>query len=389
MTAKILLWISILTVFHSYVLFPLILDLLSALKKKKTNSGKEDSPPPFVSILMSAFNEEAVIEDKITSIYDTVFPKDRFEVLIGSDASTDQTDEIVTRLQTRYPSLRFFPSGERRGKPNVINRLALEATGGILVLTDANVMFDRETLGELISPFTDPAIGLVDTQMINLGMKREGISFQEKAYISREVRMKHKESTLWGTMMGPFGGCFALRKELFEPVPKNFLVDDFFLNMRVLESGFKAINNPAARVYEDVSNDLGIEFKRKIRISTGNFQNLFRFRRLLWPGMRGLAFCFWSHKVLRWLGPFFLIVAGACLAWLSFFSTVYLAMFAAYLLLMVIPLIDVLLKRVNLHFLLPRFITHFLVMNLALLIGFIRFIKGVKTNVWQPTKRHQ
>jgi cellulose synthase/poly-beta-1,6-N-acetylglucosamine synthase-like glycosyltransferase len=251
------------------------------------------------------------------------------------------------------------------------------------------VIFDEDTLTNIMEPFANPSIGLVDTQMINLGMKREGISFQEKAYISREVRIKHLESQLWGVMMGPFGGCFAIRKQLFEPVPPTFLVDDFFLNMKVLESGYQAVNNPAARVYEDVSNDLSIEFRRKIRIATGNFQNLRRFIGLLSPARPALAFCFLSHKVLRWLGPVFLVAAFVSLAFLSFHSLFYRISLFAYAGLLLIPAVDYLLKKLNLHFQIFRFITHFLGMNLALIIGMVRYLKGVKTNVWQPTKRHQ
>jgi cellulose synthase/poly-beta-1,6-N-acetylglucosamine synthase-like glycosyltransferase len=344
---------------------------------------------PRVSILLSAYNEEDVIEEKIRSVFNTGYPPGRFELLIGSDHSSDRTPEIIERLVGEFPAIRFYNFSIRQGKPNVINRLKEEATGEILILTDANVIFDQDTLVQITAPFSDPSIGLVDTQMINLGMKREGISYQEKAYISREVQIKYLESRLWGVMMGPFGGCFAIRKKLFEPVPANFLVDDFFLNMTVLESGFKAVNNPLARVYEDVSNDLTIEFRRKIRIATGNFQNLSRFKKLLSPSRPALAFCFLSHKVIRWLGPVFLGAALLSLVYLGFCSVFYLVMLLAYLMVLLVPVLDYLLKRLNLHFKIFRFITHFLGMNLALSIGMVRYLKGVKTNVWQPTKRHQ
>ncbi len=389
MAPLIILWISILAIFHSYVLFPLILQLLGRCRRLQSKPDFATPEPPMVSILLSAYNEEEVIEEKIRSIYLTTYPSDRFEVLIGSDASTDRTVEIVDQLTKEFSSLHFFPSDQRRGKPNVINSLVEKALGEILILTDANVIFESDTLSHLIAPFANPKIGLVDTRMINLGMKREGISHQEKAYISREVNIKHLESILWGAMMGPFGGCFAIRTRLFEPVPPTYLVDDFYLNMKVLESGYLAINNPDACVYEDVSNELSIEFRRKIRIAAGNFQNLVRFRRLLVSSRAGIAFSFWSHKVLRWLGPFFLFAVGFSLVWLSFTSTSYLILLIGFLALMAVPLADLLLKKVNLHVSFFRFITHFLAMNLALLLGFIRFLKGVKTNVWQPTKRHQ
>jgi cellulose synthase/poly-beta-1,6-N-acetylglucosamine synthase-like glycosyltransferase len=387
--AEIACWLSLGLIFHSYVLFPLIVQFLA--------KGKSINPPeiankelPFISILMSAYNEEIVIEEKILSILSSDYPKELLEIIVGSDASSDQTDYILERLKSENPKhIFFFPFAQRRGKPNVINTLVDRAKGDILILTDANVIFDNQTLRELIKPFTDPKIGLVDSQMINKGIKESGISHQEKAYISREVSIKHHESLIWGSMMGPFGGCFAIRKELFKPIPNNFLVDDFFLNMIVLENGYLAINNPSAKVYEDVSNNLGIEYRRKIRIATGNFQNLKRFRKLLWPPWSGTSFSFLSHKVIRWFGPFLLIVLFFSLAYLSSLKSSYLAGFIGILTFFFIPVLDHFLKKLRIHISFFRFITHFCAMNLAMFVGFLRYGKGVKTNVWQPTKRHQ
>ena len=167
-------------------------------------------------------------------------------------------------------------------------------------MTDANVLFDKQTIFELVKHFKNSTIGLVDSKMQNIGIKKDGISFQEKTYISSEVSVKQRESLLWGAMMGPFGGCFAFRKNLWGEIPSHFLVDDFYLNMLILEKGFKSINEPKALVFEDVSNNLKDEFNRKIRISTGNFQNLFHFKHLLFD-FSWVAFVFFSHKVLRWL----------------------------------------------------------------------------------------
>ncbi len=387
--AAIIFWLSFAAVFHSYILFPLILRLLSS---NKISSWKDEikTDPVFVSILISAFNEEKVIREKIESIIQSAYPSDRYEILVGSDCSTDQTNSILSELAVDPKNkLRFFPFEIRQGKPNVINILVEYAQGDILILSDANVMFDQMTIKELMLPFSDPDIGLVDSQMINVGMKREGISQQEKAYISREVRIKHEESLIWGSMMGPFGGCFAIRKSLFKPVPSNFLVDDFYLNMLVLESGYKAINNPKAIVYEDVSNDLAIEYRRKIRIATGNFQNLARFKKLLWPPWSGIGFSFLSHKAIRWFGPFFLALALISLFILSTVSTFFLILFIANLTLFLAPIIDWFFKKLNFHIFILRFITHFCAMNLAMFIGFVRKMKGVKSNVWEPTKRNQ
>jgi cellulose synthase/poly-beta-1,6-N-acetylglucosamine synthase-like glycosyltransferase len=374
-------------VFHSYVLFPLILKW-KAGNRVMEFPELEKKEQPFISILVSAFNEEAVIEEKIESVFKSDYPKEKFELLIGSDHSSDRTNEIVEKLAAKYPNLIFKPYSQRRGKQNVVNDLYQLSRGSILILTDANVIFDTNTISEIARAFKNPEVGLVDTNMINRGLKIEGISHQEKAYISREVMIKQHESVVWGSMMGPFGGCYAIRHEDYSKVPSNALVDDFYINMKIFEKGKKAVNNLNAKVFEDVSNDLKIEMVRKIRIATGNFQNLKWFGHLLWPLNNGVAFTFLSHKVLRWLGPFFLIMAfvsSIALMNSPFFQLAIVLQLLGFL----VPLIDYLLRRLNVHNRLLRFVTHFYSMNLALLIGFFRFTRGVKSGVWKVTKRNQ
>lgn len=391
MIAVILLWLSIFAVFHSYVLYPLLLKILPKKKNLFTDNFTEKDKLPHVSILMSLFNEEEVIAQKIESIFNSDYPENKLNVIIGSDNSTDSTNEIMQKLATgRYKEKLIFENyTDRQGKSNIINKLIDKTNAEILILSDANVMFEKNTVFELVKYFTNPKIGLVDSNMINMGLKKEGISLQEKAYISREVMIKNIEGKLWGSMMGPFGGCYAIRKELYSYVPPNFLVDDFYINMKILEQNFYCVNNLDAKVYEDVSNSLSIEVKRKIRIATGNFQNLATFKSMLWPFYKGSAFAFLSHKVLRWFGPFFLLITLGALIYLSFSNLFYLILLVIYSASLLWPIIDIILRKINLHIILLRFITHFYSMNLALLIGFFKYLIGVKTNVWTPTKRNQ
>jgi hypothetical protein len=224
--------------------------------------------------------------------------------------------------------------------------------------------------------------------MVNTGLKNDGISYQEKTYISMEVWTKNAEGKIWGGMMGPFGGCFAIRKKAFSAIPLNYLVDDFYLNMKTLQKGFHCINESKALVFEDVSNNLTEEFKRKARISAGNFQNLAHFSTLLFR-FDGISFAFLSHKVLRWLTPFFLIT----LAWSSFLlinhSALYFWTSVASLVVILMIVLDLALKKMNVNIAIFRFSTHFFAMNLALIIGFLNYIKGIKSSVWEPTKRLQ
>jgi len=387
LAAQILFWFSVIMVFHTYVFFPVLLKFLAKNKSLVFPQIKKENLPK-ISILVAAFNEEEVIAEKIESIYKSNYDINQFELFIGSDNSTDNTNSIIQSYCEKYKNLTFVPYNKRRGKQNVINDLFQLSTGSILILTDANVIFDPNTILEIARPFSDESIGLVDTNMINRGLKREGISHQEKAYISREVLVKHDESVVWGSMMGPFGGCYAIRRQDYSQVPSNALVDDFYINMKIFEKGKKAVNNLDAMVFEDVSNNIKDEFRRKIRIATGSFQNLNWFGHLLWPLNSGVAFTFLSHKVLRWLGPFFIIFAFSSSA-LLLNILIYQLAFAFQVSLMLLPLLDYFLRKLNIHNSILRFITHFYSMNLALFLGFFRFMNGVDSGIWKVTKRNQ
>jgi cellulose synthase/poly-beta-1,6-N-acetylglucosamine synthase-like glycosyltransferase len=385
MIVECIFWIAILLIFHSYVVYPLILKIFAYGRKGNSIVYEDADELPFVSVIIAAHNEESCIAEKIRSIYSGKYPPDRFEVLIGSDNSSDRTSEIVKSMMKEYPSLKFSDFRQRRGKGNVVNDLVQQAAGTILVLTDANVIFHEDTLFYMVRHFKNPMIGLVDTNMINRGMKADGISYQEKAYISREVFIKDRESRLWGAMMGPFGGCYAIRKEDYAMVPSNFLVDDFYINMRIFEKRKLAINDLRSIVFESIPDELKVEFRRKVRIGTGNFQNLRKFWRLIFTTRYGFAFL--SHKVLRWFGPFFLLVALIANVILAFGSEIYTWILVCHLLAYVIPVFDLMLKKLGIHFGPFRLITHFISMNAALFIGFFRSLRHVPSGIWERTER--
>lgn len=393
---KIIYIISIFILFFSYVLYPFILRILHFFKKrpKQLLYEKEDAWP-FVSVIMAAYNEEEVICQKVESVFRSNYPDSLFEMWIGSDNSTDNTHQLLDQLCLQFPNLHVIKFTERQGKKNIMNQLVDKAKGDIIVSTDANVLFHQDTLVHLVKYFKDQSIGLVDSMMTHHGIVPTGISFQESRYISREVRIKYFESQLWGSMMGPFGGCFAIRKNLYRKVPLNFLMDDFYINMGVLEQGYKTINAVDAKVSEDISNQLAEEFRRKIRIAAGNFQNLQAYMHLLNPFRKrhhvspaAISFCFFSHKVLRWFGPLMILLIALCgIALLTY--PIYFYTYLLFLLSLLFVPVDMILKKAGIHTTWMRFATHFYSTNLAMLLGLINYLKGVKTNVWQPTRRNQ
>lgn len=392
--ALIVFWLSVGLMFHSYVWYLILLSFFS--KGKRHNSdvySQTDLQLPEVFILMSVHNEEKVILKKLEGLTQLNYPTHRLSVYIGSDNSTDNTNQIVERFSTRFSGLSFTPFYTRQGKANVINLLAEQAlqkatdkANAIFVSTDANVFFEPDTVYQMVKHFRNPDIGVVAATVNNTKVEEEGISLQEKSYISRETQMKYLEGLNWGTMMGAFGACYAMRAGLFKPVPAHFIVDDFYLTMQVLLQNKKAISEPLARCYEDLPAEIEVEFNRKARIQSGNFQNLAVF----WPVLfrfNALAFCFLSHKVLRWLGPLFIIlayVANLCLLPLGHF---YLFTWVVQNLLLLTPVIDKLFKKMGLHLVVLRFAAYFYTMNFALTIGFFRYVKGIETSVWTSTKR--
>jgi hypothetical protein len=172
---------------------------------------------------------------------------------------------------------------------------------------------------------------------------------------------------------------------MFSKVPLKFIVDDFFITLQVIIRGKFTLFNPAAICFEDVASDTSGEYHRKVRISSGNFQNLFFFKKILLSFWQPLSFAFWSHKVLRWLTPFFLISSLVSSGILMFYDDVFLWLFLLQLLGVMFPLFNHLFRFRNVVF---KFISHFYLMNFALLEGFFRFTKGITSSVWQPVKRN-
>lgn len=384
LTLLIIFFVGLALIAHTYLFYPLFM-ILRFKEKKNVVSLQPPSDLPAVSILIAAYNEEKVIKEKLQSVLMGNYPSHLLTIYVGSDASSDKTDELVSDFAVLHPNVKLLRFEDRGGKTSIINRLQLAVKDELLILTDANVFFTPDTIGLLVAAFRDETIGLVAANIIKTSEKNEGISLQEKKYLSLENQLKSAESKAWGFIMGAEGGCYAMRSNLFTKIPDNFIVDDFYLTLQVLAKDKNALFCEEALCYEDVAGDAGGEFRRKVRISSGNFQNLFFFRKFLLPIWRPLAFSFWSHKVLRWLTPFLLII-------LLLVSAALASVYPAFLVLTVLQVVGIMLPLLNHYFKFKfealRFISHFYLMNAALLMGFFRYSKGIKSSVWQPVNRH-
>jgi cellulose synthase/poly-beta-1,6-N-acetylglucosamine synthase-like glycosyltransferase len=366
--------LCILLIGLTYIVYPAI----RLLRLKEQDTSSTQSYQPNVTVIFAAYNEKIVIEEKIRSIYNSDYELDKISLLIGSDQSNDGTDEIIQSLQPEFPNLHLHTTHERTGKSGIMNILAEKATGEILIATDANIIFKRDTISQLVQCFTSEHIGAVAGALTYKGNADNSTAKSEGIYLNLENKIRLSESQNFGFCLGMEGGLYAIRKSLWAPIPPATFMEDFFQTMQLVVQKKKITYNPSAIGYEDVSTSLNEEFKRKIRISLGNFQNLSRFRNVIWKATFPLGYAFLLHKVIRWFTPHIIVILLAALLFNPPTTTIGLIMLSGLLL-------QFILVKFNMH----GPITYFCAMNLAMLIGHIRYLKGVSSSVWEPTKRIQ
>lgn len=382
---SIIFFVSLFCILHTYIFYPLWMIVFTGDKEQNEIQFNKEDELPTVDILFAAYNEEAVLEGKLESMLKTNYPKDKIRIFVGSDASTDRTNEIVKKFADTNANIHLIEFPGRTGKSGIINALAEKATADIFILTDANVIFFEDTIFNLVKHFKNNDVAQIAANIIKVSPKKEGIASQEMNYIQMENKIKYAESKRWNIVMGAEGGCYAIRKEFYAPVPKNFYMDDFYITMNVLEKGKQVLFEPKAVCNEDVPTSGDEEFKRKVRISIGNFQNLNRYKVLLTK--KDIGFAFVSHKVLRWLTPFFIIITFVGSFFLSWYSNWFFFFFAMELMFLLSPAFDSIFSVNGKGFGPIKTAAHFVRMNAALLKGFFKWAMGIESNIWQPTKR--
>lgn len=343
---------------------------------------------PAVTIVFSAFNEGKVIERKLESIINSDYPKDKLVVLIGSDNSTDNTNAVIEEYAAKYSNITLIKKTNRNGKLKIINELIDLTTTEHLVFTDANVFFEPNTLKALVYNLVEKKAQMVCGNIHKFSPKNEGISDQEIFYMNFENTLKHNESLTYGFCVGVEGGCYAIMKSSFVKVPDGFLMDDFFITLDVISKKGNVLFEPEALCYEDVNDAPMIEFKRKIRISLGNFRNLKFYKHLLFPITKGFGFAFFSHKVLRWVTPFALIFSFIFSLILMLHFPIFKWITLLYSLLILLPIFTIFLEKIKLKIPFVNALGHFILMNFALLLGYFKFISASHESAWEPPKRN-
>lgn len=389
MAAEIILIITAALLAWTYILYPAYVISAAGLRKRERkgpSAALTTKSLSAVTVVMSVYNEKEVVETKIRSMLDSDYPPELLDFIIGSDGSTDGTNSIIGTVAVTNSRIQFINIAERRGKSAMLNDLVSKATGEILVLTDANVMFTPNTVRRLAEGFADPRTGLCDATARPLSHGNSGITRQENIYSRFETALKRAEGELWGTMPGPYGGCYAVRRKIFPVLSDNTLVDDLYVGLSVLKQEYWSVNIPEAVVYEDTQPDMTAQFRRRVRIAAGSFQNLFRFGPF--PFRRCSAgFAFFSHKIMRWLTPLLLLLFFMTTVILSGRSDFYFCLTAVQLIFIILSALDLVLDRQGKMIRFQRFITQFLLMNAALAAGFVKALRGIETGIWEPTKR--
>jgi len=380
MVLEILFWLSLGLTAYTYAIYPLLLMLLRSPRGKSENSGTSDFLPE-VSIVLSVFNEEGVIERKIQNLRETDYPADRLEILVGSDGSTDRTNTLLE--SAGMPGLRTFLFSARRGKAAVLNELVNAARGDVIVFSDANTMYAPDAVRFLVRGLDAPEAGAVCGELVLGNRKRSVGEVGETSYWGYETFLKLLESDV-RTTIGATGGVYALRKELYVPLPTTRVVtDDFVIPLRALERGRTIRYEPRAIAFEEPAGSVGGEFRRKIRIGASNFSGLGLWKQLLHPRFGFVAFALWSHKIVRWCVPFFMIlmlVSSLLLAQSSSFFEIVVAGEVIFLLLALVGLVAEH-RRARIGLMgLPYYL---IAMNAALFVGFLRYLTGSQKPTWE------
>jgi cellulose synthase/poly-beta-1,6-N-acetylglucosamine synthase-like glycosyltransferase len=383
---KLVLGVTGAVCLYTYIGYPLVVGLLSRLLGRTTMTGEA---VPTISLLVAAYNEAAVIREKLENSLSLDYPREKLQVIVISDGSDDGTDDIVQGYASQ--GIEFRRVEPRSGKPVAMNCAAEMACGEVLLLSDANTMLSRDAARIMVRHFADPHVGAVTgdvrlrSEMVAHG-QGEGLFYRLERFIQR------CESNLWAAV-GVDGGMYALRRTLFVPNRRDTLIDDFVTAMNVARTGARVIYEPRAVAWEDAVEDPAQEFRRRVRTVAGGFQALFGRRGLPRWKQPWLWLAFLSHKVFRWIGPFVLLtllVANAGIVLMQALTGWAEPLYGAslglqvgcYLLAVVAPLWG---RRRP-----PGFVSvpyYFCLANSAALAGFFRWLRGRQPVTWARADR--
>lgn len=385
---EVVYWGAVALTAYAYLGYPILVWLwsrccppLTGIRELAVGSGHASSADwPVVSLVIAAYREESVILQRLTNALLIDYPADRFEILVGCDGAEDLTGELVQTIGDSRVRLIQFPA--RRGKASVLNDCIPRARGEIVVLSDANTMTDPQAVKRLVRNFRDGRVGGVCGKLL----LTDPVTGQnvDSLYWKYENFLKDCEGRL-GALLGVNGAIYALRKDLYEPIPPDAIIDDFLIGMRLYQGGYRLVYDQEALAYEETPSTIQAEFQRRARIGAGGFQSLVWLWPLLSPKYGRLAFAFWSHKMLRWFCPLFLMAAlGSNLLLMR--DTFYARLLVVHALFYLVAVsgLGAAFGPAWKPFRIPAM---FVSMNSALLVGFWRWLHKSQGAAWTRTAR--
>ena len=379
---RILFYVSIAAILYVYLGYPLLLRLGFFGRRR---SFRRAAVRPSISVIVAAHNEEAGNEAKLHNLLALDYPREFVEILIGSDGSSDRTEEIVSGFRDQGVGLISFP--RQQGKSAMQNGLVAAASGEILVFTDADCLISRDSLQLLAEHFADARVGLVTARASFTNGSETSVTENESRYLRYDTWLRAEESDR-GILAMASGSLFAMRRSLWQPLPRE-LGDDFVLPLRVVLAGM--VNRLEARAFVATpltQNRAGSMLRMKSRIIRKDFRALLAHRAILNPLRYGsVAFVLWSHKLLRWFVPYFLIaLLGASLALRH--HPLPRALLAAQIVFYALAIAGVSRRdgRALAPFAIPA---SFCLVNLAALIGTARGLYSRGSGSWTPLRHGQ
>jgi cellulose synthase/poly-beta-1,6-N-acetylglucosamine synthase-like glycosyltransferase len=389
---EVIIVVCMAAVVYHYAGYPLVLFLAAELAQAKSDLlylfGRKSRRCAFrlgylprVALLVSAYNEAALIRAKASNTLQLDYPPDRLECLFGLDAPSDDTPELLAQIQSSRLSVHHFD--RRRGKLAVLCDLVRRTSAEILVLTDANTMLDRNCVRNLVRHFVDPRVGAVSGEEIRVVAAGTDPG-AESLYWRYESALKLLESRL-NCSLGGNGAALAVRRSLFRP-QKQSIVEDFQIPMEIRFRGHRVVYDPEAVAVEEIAPTFSSQFARRVRISAGNYQTLFHHPEYLNPFQGFLSFSFLSHRLLRWLVPMFLVAAFLCSIPLAtrFDLAIPLALQCLFY---GMAGLGYWRRKNNKPAGLMAAPLYFCSMNLALVLGLVRYLSGRQSLAWSATPR--
>jgi cellulose synthase/poly-beta-1,6-N-acetylglucosamine synthase-like glycosyltransferase len=370
---------------YAYFLYPILLWILGRLFGKGPLPSEAPEEWPVVSISVPVYNEGKQIRELIETLLALEYPRDRLQILIASDASSDETDEVAASYSDR--GIELLRAEERGGKTKVENMVLEHLRGEIIVNTDASIRIPPESLKELVKVFSDPEIGLASGRDISVARTSAEGNVGESSYVGYEMAVRDLETRLSG-IVGASGCFYAIRSNLHQTMVPESLSRDFAAALHTRENGYRPVSVPKATCFVPRSGSIRQEFKRKIRTITRGMETLYFKKALLNPFRFATpAWMLLSHKISRWLFPWFGLAFFAGIGLLALQEPWALGLFLTGLVVLILAAVGWLLgnkPNVPRVFSIPAF---FVVGNLAAALAFIRFLVGNRDPIWEPTRR--